>query len=286
MDGLLIACRFAHFSAAMLLFGLSAFGSVVVPRALADRYAGVTRWISAFLALVLVATGLGWFALEAGEAGNGWADATNPAMWAALASGTEFGTIWVWHIAISVVLLVAVVLPREMRGTALLTGSAALLASLGLVGHAAMQQGAIGWLHRASHALHLLGAGFWVGALAPLLVCLLALRVPERRADATLALSRFSGLGHIAVAVTSLTGIINTGLTLGGWPVDFRSPYQLLLAVKIGLVAIMLSIALLNRYVLTPRLAVRGLIIGTSAELLLGAAIIALVSAFATYDPV
>ena len=110
--------------------------------------------------------------------------------------------------------------------------------------------------------------------------------MPERRADATLALSRFSGLGHIAVAVTLLTGILNTALTLGGWPVDFRSPYQLLLAVKIGLVAIMLSIALLNRYVLTPRLAVRGLIIGTSAELLLGAAIIALVSAFATYDPV
>ncbi len=48
----------------------------------------------------------------------------------------------------------------------------------------------------------------------------------------------------------------------------------------------MLSIALLNRYVLTPRLAVRGLVIGTSAELLLGAAIVALVSAFATYDPV
>ena len=286
MDGLLIACRFAHFSAAMLLFGLSAFGSVVVPRALADRYAGVTRRISALLALVLVATGLGWFALEAGEAGNGWADATNPAMWAALASGTEFGTIWVWHIAISLVLLVATVLPRDIRRVALLAGSAALLASLGLVGHAAMQQSTVGLEHRINHMLHLLGAGFWVGALAPLLACLLALRVPEQRADATVALTRFSGLGHIAVAVTLLTGIINTGLTLGGWPIDFRSPYQLLLAIKIGLVAVMLSIALVNRYVLMPRLAVRGLVVGTSAELLLGAAIIALVSAFATYDPV
>jgi putative copper resistance protein D len=286
MDGLLIVCRFAHFSAAMLLFGLSAFISIVAPRPLADRYAGITRWTGATLALVLVVTGLGWFALEVGEAGNGWADAISPAMWAALASGTEFGTIWVWHLAIGLVLLVAAVLPRDIRRIALLAGSALLLASLGLVGHAAMQQGEIGWVHRISHALHLLGAGFWIGALPPLLVCLLALRSSGSRADATVALTRFSGLGHVAVAVTLLTGILNTGLTLGGWPVDFRSPYQALLAIKIGLVAVMLSIALLNRYVLTPRFAVRGLVIGTSAELLLGAAIVALVSAFATYDPV
>ena len=149
-----------------------------------------------------------------------------------------------------------------------------------------MQSGTIGWEHRINHMLHLLAAGFWVGALPPLLVCLLALRSPEQRADVRLALSRFSGLGHIAVAVTLVTGILNTGLTLGAWPINFRSPYQALLAIKIALVAVMLAIALLNRYVLTPRLAVRGLIIGTSAELLLGAAVVALVSAFATYDPV
>lgn len=286
MDGLLIAFRFAHFSAAMLLFGLTAFTSVVAPRALADRYAAVTRWVDAALALALVATAFGWFALEVGEAGNGWADATNPAMWGALANGTEFGQVWIWHLAISVVLFAAIALPRDVRGVALVIGSTTLLASLGLVGHAAMQQGAVGWEHRIGHALHLLGAGFWVGALLPLLVCLLALRHPDGRTDATTALHRFSGLGHVAVALTLLTGILNTSLTLGQWPVDFRSPYQALLALKIALVAVMLSIALINRYVLTPRLAVRGLVIGTSIELGLGVVVIALVSAFATYDPV
>jgi putative copper resistance protein D len=286
VDGVLIACRFLHFSAAMLLFGSSAFARFVLPNAKRSGLTARASWPNGLLVLILAVTGLGWFALEAGNAGSGLADAVNPAMWAALASATSFGQVWVWHLAISLVLLVALVLPGKIGRPVLLIGSAGLLISLGLVGHAAMQQGAIGWEHRVNHMLHLLAAGFWVGALPPLLACLLALRTPQRSADASAALIRFSGLGHAAVAVTLVTGIINTALTLGGLPADLGSPYQSLLALKIVLVAIMLSIALCNRYVLTPRLAIRGLVIGTVAELLLGAAVIALVSAFATYDPV
>ena len=286
MDGVLIACRFLHFSAAMLLFGSSAFARFVLPPAKRDRSGARASWPNMSLVLVLALSGLGWFALEAGNAGSGWPDAANPAMWAALAGATSFGQVWVWHLAISAVLLIALLLPREIGRSALLSGSAALLISLGLVGHAAMQQGTVGWEHRINHMLHLLAAGFWVGALPPLIVSLLALRSSQRRDEAAVALARFSGLGHAAVAVTLVTGIINTGLTLGGLPTDFSSPYQALLALKIVLVAVMVSVALLNRYVLTPRLAIRGLVIGTGTELLLGAVIIALVSAFATYDPV
>ena len=53
--------------------------------------------------------------------------------------------------------------------------SAAVLASLGLVGHAAMQTGAEGVLHRANHAVHLLTTGprlaasfLRAGAFAPI----------------------------------------------------------------------------------------------------------------------
>ena len=270
----------------MLLFGSSAFARFVVPAGQRDASGERAPWASAITVLVLVVTGLGWFALEAGHAGNGWADATNPAMWVALAGGTSFGQVWIWHLAISLVLLLALLLPRDIGRSALLLGSSALLISLGLVGHAAMQQGAVGWEHRINHMLHLLAAGFWVGAMPPVLLCLLALRAATKRQRAAATLERFSGLGHAAVAVTLVTGIINTALTLGRLPVDFGSPYQALLALKIVLVAVMLSIALVNRYLLTPRLALRGLVIGTIAELVLGAAVIALVSAFATYDPV
>ena len=98
--------------------------------------------------------------------------------------------------------------------------------------------------------------------------------------------------GGLAVAATLVTGVVNTWLVLGAWPLDFASPYQALLALKIALVMAMVGIALYNRYVSTPRLAgtperaARALVRGTIAEIVLGTGIIALVSAFATFDPV
>ena len=101
---------------------------------------------------------------------------------------------------------------------------------------------------------------------------------------------RFSGVGHVAVAIVLLTGIVNTMLILGGLPTNFASPYQLLLAIKIALVLLMIGVALVNRYVAVPRLArtpwaLRGIVIGTCTEMLLGGIVVALVSAFATFDP-
>jgi putative copper resistance protein D len=86
--------------------------------------------------------------------------------------------------------------------------------------------------------------------------------------------------------------VINIGLILHQWPIDLGSPYQALMAIKLGLVGLMILIALGNRYILVPMLdaaqpeMLRGLAIGTGTELLLGAAVIGLVSAFATFDPV
>ncbi|HEX4297295.1 MAG TPA: copper homeostasis membrane protein CopD [Devosia sp.] len=292
MDAIFVACRFAHFSAAMLLFGISVFDGALVPDGLRPRLAGLGGRVSAGLVGVLVLTGLAWFGLEAGEAGDGWSDVVNPGVWDGLATGTAFGAAWMWHLAILAILIVAVLLRGPTRRGLLIAGSAAVLASLGFVGHAAMQDGALGWAHRLNHALHLISAGFWVGSLVPLLACLLALRQAASRDDAAIALARFSGFGHVAVAVVLVTGIVNTALTLGRAPLDPASPYQLLLAIKIGLVALMVGIAVANRYVFTPQLpsgaprASRGLVLGTVAELAIGVVVIGLVSAFATFDPV
>ena len=70
-----------------------------------------------------------------------------------------------------------------------------------------------------------------------------------------MALRRFSAVGHGAVAVVIVTGIVNTGLILGHWPSDWNSPYQALLMIKIALVIAMALLALLNRYAVVPRLA-------------------------------
>jgi putative copper resistance protein D len=289
---LLLACRFVHFSAAMLLFGISIFDGLLVPPELRDRFSRLAGATSNLLVAVIVLTAFLWFGLEAGLAGNGWADMLDPATLSAVATDTPFGQVWVWHIAIAVVLLGATLLRGELRRVTMVFGSAALLGSLGLVGHAAMQEGTIGWLHKGSHVLHLLSAGFWVGCLAPLLLCLFQLRLVSTREPAIVALRRFSGLGHVAVALALVTGVINTALTLGRWPIDFASPYQALLALKCGLVLIMIAIAIVNRYATLPRLEmdptakVRALVIGTASEIIIGAAVIGLVSVFATFDPV
>jgi len=292
MDEALITCRFVHFCTAMLLFGSSAFNGLVVPAGLRDAPTTLKRRIELALALLVVITTVVWLGLEAGEAGDGWQDTVNPeVVWSVMAA-TSFGAAWAIRLGLGALLLGALFLPGKVRSSFVLALSAALLASLGLVGHAAMEEGATGWLHRLNQGLHLLSAGFWIGCLPPLLACLTRLRRGPHRLGLVETLKRFSGSGHIAVALVLITGTINSWLILGaGWP-DFGSPYQLLLFIKVSLVATMVLIAIVNRYLIVPRLggdesrALRALAVGTIGELALGAVVIGLVSAFATFDPV
>lgn len=288
LAGTLIACRFLHFSAAMVLFGASLFSGALAPPAFAALLRRCLRWPELGLALLLIVTGVGWLCLETGEIGNGWADTLDLKTIGAVLEGTSFGAVWRIRLVLILLPLAALLLDGGRRDWALAIASGLVLASLGFVGHAADQDGVLGVLHRLNHALHLLSAGFWVGCLPPLLLALLLAR-GDRRRDIGLTLERFSGCGHVAVAIVLLTGIANTMLILGGPPIDFASPYQLLLAIKIGLVALMIGVALLNRYVAVPRLsrrwAQRGIVVGTCVELLTGAIVVALVSAFATFDP-
>jgi putative copper resistance protein D len=291
MADVLIGVRVVHFAAAMLLLGVASFAAFIAPTELVAPRRRLVRGMEALLVLLIALTSVAWLALEAGAAGKGWSDVLAPSTWLTVLSATDFGSAWIWHLALSAVLVAALPLPRSLRLFVLLFSDGLLLFSLGFVGHAAMQAGLLGLGHRLNHALHVLAAGFWVGSLLPLLACLVALNRAALRASATRALLRFSGLGHIAVAVTILTGLADMLLTLGHLPLDWSSPYQALFATKLALVVLMLGIALGNRYVLTPRLAAhpadarRGLIIGTIAELVLGAGVIVLVSAFATFDP-
>ena len=205
------------------------------------------------------------------------------------------GQAWIWHLACVVVLLIGLGMRGNARRWAALVASVLVLASLGLVGHAAMQDGAIGMLHRLNDILHLLSSGFWVGC-SSVAAAGLSYAV-TRRFEPWLILERRSGaspgLGHVAVALALVTGLLNTTLVLHHLPLDPGSPYQLLLALKIGLVLVMVGLAqLVNRYVTTPLAlidaprALRALAFGTAGEIVLGAIVIALVSAFATFDPV
>jgi putative copper resistance protein D len=192
---------------------------------------------------------------------------------------------------LAMALAVTAAVPEHRRVAATAIAAGFVLASLALTGHAVMHQGWLRLAQMANDALHVLAGGAWIGALIPLAVILRDFERPDRRLDAALALRRFSFAGHIPVALVVCTGAINTALILGRWPMEWTSPYQALLAAKIGLVALMTGIAIANRYGLVRRMkfapaaSIRMLANASMLELGLSLGVLALVSVLGTLQP-
>lgn len=100
---------------------------------------------------------------------------------------------------------------------------------------------------------------------------------------------RFSRYGHLAVAGAIASGVVNALLIQGG--LISASPWGRMLLFKCALVAAMVAIALVNRYVLVPRMSAGGtraeqlIVRSTQIEIALGALALFAVSLFATWEP-
>jgi copper resistance protein D len=285
----LALCRFAHFLAAMLIFGMSAYLWAYAPERLRLALSPFARRLALIAGVVALITAIGWLALEAASMADDWSAAVDPDQIGAVVTDTAFGQMWTFHLVLAAVLVAVVALSRA-GWAAISIASAALLASLGLVGHAAMQTGAEGVLHRANHALHLMAAGAWIGGLVPFAMCLRAYLRDDLRKDAVRAMAGFSFWGQLIVAAIVLTGVVNIALTSRHPPLPPTTPYRALLVAKLVIVAIMIALALFNRFVLAPRLktsanALATLRASSLAEIGLGCVVVALVSVFALLDP-
>jgi copper resistance protein D len=286
----LALCRFAHFLAAMVAFGTSAYLWLLAPAALRRKLSLDLRRVVLVAGLVVLFSAILWVLLEAAEMAGAWSGASNPDILEGVLFETAFGRLWQARLALCVGLAVALAFRADNRW-GLRTGLAALtLASLGLTGHAAMQTGWLGALHRGNDALHLLCGGAWIGGLAPFALCLLACSRPELRGEAVSAMMRYSRYGHFFVTLIVLSGMTNVALTSGALPWPPSSPYRALLLAKIALVACLVALALVNRYVIVPRWgpgdkARRALRATSRAEIALGAVVIGLVSLFGLLDP-
>ena len=292
---LLVLCRFTHFLAALIAFGASAYLWLFAPKALRAALTAPVGRLVAWASAVALLTAALWLALEAASMAEDLSAATDPSMLAAVLTATAFGHAWMARLVLAAALVAVVLAPR--RDWALVAVVAGLsLASLALVGHAAMRTGLEGLIQRANDAAHLLAAGGWLGGLV---VFMLSLRVyaDERlRRDAAAAMAGFSFWGQFVVAALVLTGAANVMLVSGHPPVPPRTPYRALLDAKIVLVSIMIALALINRFAIAPRLAppravTRGsralaaLRTTSLAEAALGTIVVALVSVFALLDP-
>jgi copper resistance protein D len=286
----LALCCFAHFMTAMLAFGSSAYLWLYAPERLTLALSPIVRRLTLIASLVALITAIVWLALESDSMADNWNAAVDPDQIGAVLTDTAFGHVWTAHLFLAATLVTVVAFGPRARWAGMTTASGALLASLGLVGHAAMQTGAEGVLHRVNHAVHLLTTGAWIGGLVPFAMCLRAYRRDDLRKDAVRAMTDFSFWGQLNVAAIILTGVVNIALTSHHAPIPAATPYRALLLSKIIVVAIMISLALFNRFVLAPRLkatatALAVLRATSLAEVVLGCVVVALVSVFALLDP-
>ncbi|MBL8577295.1 MAG: copper homeostasis membrane protein CopD [Mesorhizobium sp.] len=285
----IVAARFAFDVAALLLWGAGVYIWLLVP---AEIGLGLWRRLSAlrlaaFAALLLAVA----VTLPSRTAllGEGWSSVADFALVRSLLWSTNIGAAWLVQAALACAFALFVLARRDSPAVTALM-AAAFLASTALTGHAAAYEGWLRTLHQANAVMHLLSAGAWVGSLVPLLLVLPMLGSRATAAGAAVALTRFSTMGHVAVALVLVSGSINTVLIVGGLPTDMGSAYQVLLIAKIAIVGAMVALAVVNRYLLVPRLrlwigAPKALVAGTLAELVLAAGAVALVSWFGMLPP-
>ena len=299
----LIALRFIHFAAAMASFGVAGFrlyafaGEARVAggaRAAFDRQLARLTLASAVLTLL---SALAMVPCVAGSMAGSLASGFDPRVLEAVLLGTGFGHAWCLHLALAVLLVALAALPEryEFPG-ATATLALLVLASLGWVGHAAMEEGAAGTAHRLNQAVHLAAGGIWLGGLLPLVLLLRRATRPgggDFQPLARAVLPHFSQMGYAAVVLVALTGMVNTALLVGSFDGLVDTPYGRLLLVKLALVAAMVAVALGNRFRLLPRLLgsmdpappLRALCRSVAVEQGLGLAILAVVAVLGTWPP-
>ncbi|MBC7670303.1 MAG: copper homeostasis membrane protein CopD [Gemmatimonadaceae bacterium] len=209
--------------------------------------------------IVVVGSALALLAQTAMMAGSA-ADAFVPATLTMVATGTQFGLSLVVRLAAGLVAVIVVVttrpsLPLWWAASGL---GAVALGSFAWSGHGADGAGVIGAFKLLADIVHLLAAGLWLGALAALAALVFGARATTEAQLRQLhqALEGFSGVGSLVVALLVLTGLVNVWFLVG--PSRFGSAASTVwgeaLVAKIVVFGLMLSLAALNRFMLTPRL--------------------------------
>ena len=282
MTGTGVIIRWLHLACGLGLVGLITAlllaGRSDRPTALAWQ-ARMLRWARGLAGLLLL-SGLATLAYQATVVTGRPRAALELGEWLRLLGQSQFGTVWLVRHGL-LLLLTALLLLREREESAAdrlaFRAEAWLLAAVGAAamtwaGHAAAVEPA-GLAAALLHALHLVAAGAWFGALLPL-HALLRRAAREAGADArpfaTLAARAFSRLALTVMVIVVLTGLANTWFQVGGIPALVGTRYGWLLLVKVSLLIPILLLAQHNHRRLLPRLSGDGDTVGRPALARLG----------------
>lgn len=232
----LIVARFVHFLTLSVLLGAALFPFYGLAKSGDDAYRRLS-WLRPLLigmAVLTLASGLLWFALM-----------------------SDGAFVWIWVVrlvlAAAVTLLTLGKRAAGWRLKAIILTAVALLATIALTGNSGSNNGPLWLQHRLSDAVHLVASGVWIGALVVFSRLVTMSVRADRQEDLKMvhdALARFAGVGTLAVATLTLSGMTNPGLFLS----NLGSAYGQLLLAKLGVFGAMLALAGANRFLLTPRL--------------------------------
>lgn len=205
-------------------------------------------------------------------------------------------------VALVLVLLACGALTSKPRAAlvAIASLSGIAVATMAWAGHGAT--GSVGgWWHLASDLAHVLAAGGWIGALVALLTLLFSndnLNEQLRRKQLVYALGHFASMGSLLVGTIVVTGVVNAGslMVWRGATELLRTGYGKLLVLKVGLFFLMLLLATLNRFCLSPALSqassgreeremLRALRLSITLETILALSIVAVVAVLGTLSP-
>jgi len=307
VDGPLVVVRGVHFAATAVMTGTLIFREVVAeaascsarPAALIVRTQTLrVAWI--FLA-VAAASGMIWLLLAAASmSGLSFGESMTSDVLSTVANETQFGRVSEIRLVLAVMTAGGLAYDRfpPARGLALAM-SLGLTAALAWTGHAGSTAGAMGILHLTADTLHLLAAAIWIGGLVSLVLLLSVSRNDRTDAGASFArdaTQRFSIMGVAIVVVVLATGIINAWILVGSLQALIVTDYGRLLMLKVALFGVMLLIAAVNRFWLTPRLALpsgsepqfkvlRRLARNSMIEIVLASMIFAIVGMLGTLHP-
>ncbi len=300
IDGPLVVTRAIHFAATAISAGTLIFRAVVAEPALRSTVETIPfvrpqiRLIASIGLAIAVASGLIWFQLQAvAMSGLPFGEATTSGVLSTVLNETQFGLVSKVRFVLAVILAACLAYDRFRQARWLALGSAlGFTAAIAWTGHAGSTLGELGNLHLTADALHLIAAASWFGGLVPLALLLAAARRHQDFAWASLArdaTQRFSTLGIVSVGTLLVTGVGSIhALTVTG--------YGQLLMLKLGVFAIMLLFAAINRFLLTPQLAfssknepqlkaLRQLARNSVIEIALGLTIFIIVGALGTLHP-
>ncbi len=290
---LLVIARWVHFVAAAILFGTPLFSLYARPNRAATSTFEETAIRPAAIAALL--SGLAWLGLSivdmTGDAGS----LLDADLLQSFFFQTGFGPVWLIRLALFAAAIAIALWSGGGLGRSVLLFACGglLLITQAWLGHATDEQG---WLKVAAitaYGIHVLGAGAWIGGLLPLGFELGRLQKAGGDAaarSAKMLVRRFSWIGTVAVAAILLSGVINTSLRIGSWRDLAMTDYGRILTLKLGLLAVMLALAGVNRFALTPRIsalsgAIHSIRQNALLELLLGILILGAAAALGSEPP-